>query len=158
MGHIIYRHTPYVWIQDVLTQTETDCVQLLDGIRANVRRSLPRIFLTERDFLSVEAAVVNTLRPSVQGRLDRRGEGKRKNCHFRALSHPIPPAPSRRGSSLSTTPRRTRGDREKHLYGVLILWLFLQFLNFKWEYWNTDIDMKRFIVTTHHYSHRPYCY
>lgn len=47
---------------------------------------------------------------------------------------------------------------ENRLYRVLILWLFLQFLNFKWEYWNTDIDMKRFIVTIYHYYHRPYCY
>ena len=50
------------------------------------------------------------------------------------------------------------GIQEKCLYQVLLLWLFLQFLNFKWEHWNTDIDMKRFIVTIHHYYHRPYCY
>lgn len=25
MGHLIYRHTLYVWIQDVLKQKETDC-------------------------------------------------------------------------------------------------------------------------------------
>lgn len=116
-----------------------------------------RIWFTEKDFLSVEATVVQPFRPSVRGRLERRGEGKRKNCHFLALSHPIAPAPSRSGLSLSTKSKRKqaatqpRGSERHSLYRVLILWLFLQFLNFKWEYWNTDIDMKRFIVTIYHY-------
>jgi len=100
----------------------------------------------------------------VRGRLERRGEGKRNNCHFLALSHPIPPAPYRSGPSLSRSSTQSRreqaaeGTWERCLYHVLILWLFLQFFNFKWENWNTNIDMKRFIVTIYHDFHRPYCY
>lgn len=79
--------------------------------------------------------------------------GKSKNCQFLTLSPPAAPAP---------TPTKSRGQRsdprEKYFYGILILWLFLQFLNFKWESWNTDVDMKRFIVAVCHYSHRPCCY
>lgn len=36
--------------------------------------------------------------------------------------------------------------------------IVLTIFNFKWENWNTDIDMKRFIVAIYHYYHRPYCY
>lgn len=139
-------------------KTETDCAFI--GICDDAKR---RILFTEKDFLSIKASVVLSFRPSVRGRLERRGEGRSKNCHFLVLSHLIPPAPSRSGLSPSVdeTQEETpgRGDpREKRLYRVLILWLFLHFLNFKWEYWNTDIDMKRFIVTIYHYYHRPYCY
>lgn len=72
------------------------------------------------------------------------------------ISNSLPPA------APTPTPTKSRGQRsdprEKYFYGILILWLFLQFLNFKWESWNTDVDMKRFIVAVCHYSHRPCCY
>lgn len=100
--------------------------------------------------------------PPSHGKTGQERGGEEEKLPFSCSFPPNPPAPSRSGPpSLSTKSRRnqvTKGIWEKRLYQVLILWLFLQFLNFKWEYWNTDIDMKRFIVTIYHYYHRPYCY
>lgn len=89
------------------------------------------------------------------GRGGRTGDGREEQKLPISNSLPPPAAPT-------PTPTKSRGQRsdprEKHFYGILILWLFLQFLNFKWESWNTDVDMKRFIVAVCHYSHRPCCY
>ena len=144
---------------------ETDCSTVRRGHawQCEEKKSPRGFYVPGTDFLSVRATVVHPVRPSARGRLERRGEGKRTNCHFLALSHPIPPAPSRSGPlSLSRSRLNPAGYPgptdiwEYRLYRILILWLFLQFLNFKWKYWNTD--MKRFIVTIYHYYHRPYCY
>lgn len=166
MGHLIYRHTLHVWIRDVLIIQKGDrlCFQLLDGIYGNVEEKSSRgFYLPRKTPLSVEAKTLYTRSDLLrEGGWKGKGEGKSKNCHFLVLSHPIPPAPSlsRRKTQEENEqpPGRPRGSKRNRLYRVLILWLFLQFLNFKWEYWNTDIDMKRFIVTIYHYYHRPYCY
>lgn len=102
-------------------KTETDCAFI--GICDDAKRL---ILFTEKDFLSIKASVVLSFRPSVRGRLERRGEGRSKNCHFLVLSHLIPPAPSRSGLSPSVDETQEekpgRGDpREKRLYRVLIL-------------------------------------
>ena len=127
------------------------------------REISPRILFTGKDFLSVEATVVHQFRPSVP-REDWTGEGRGRGKTAIFLLFPtqsplllpgVAPPLSRQNPGGT---KWQKGIWEKRLYQVLILWLFLQFLNFKWEYWNTDIDMKRFIVTIYHYYHRPYCY
>lgn len=108
-------------------KTETDCA--FDGICDDAKR---QILFTEKDFLSIKANVVLSFRPSLQGRLERRGEGRSKNCHFLVLSHPIPPAPSRSGLSLSLnkTQEETpgRGDPRETLISsfntMIVLTLF----------------------------------
>lgn len=61
-------------------------------------------------------------------------------------------------SNSRSKSRRQRGDPGECFYGILIPRIFLQFLNFKRENRNTDVDMKRFIVALCHYCHRPCCY
>lgn len=75
MGHIIYRHALYVWIQDVLIQKETDCVQLLDGIRANVRRKPPRGIYLPRKTSSASRQLLYT-RSDLPSEGDWTGEGR----------------------------------------------------------------------------------
>lgn len=159
MGHLMYRRTPVC--SDVLTQKETDWFQLS-------RRNFPEQFI-HRGRLCSAAAVVRPFRPSAERETgqERGGEEEKtkKKLPFSSsfpTQSPLllpgePPPPTR--LSLSAKSRRQRDEPwGRHLYRVLIPWLFLQFLNFKWEYWNTDIDMKWFIVTISHYYHRPYCY
>lgn len=104
---------------------------------------------------------IQTFRPRETGQ--ERG-GEEEKLPFSCSFPPNPPCSFQEWPlSLNKIQEETSGHAaemiwEKYLYRVLILWLFLQFLNFKWEYWNTDIDMKRFIVTIYHYYHRPYCY
>lgn len=143
-------------------------VQLLDGIRDNVKGNLPEdlIYRERTSSASRHLLYTHSDLPS-EGDWKGEGRGREKNCHFLALSPPNPPYSFQEwplSLSLSTkiqeetSSHPAEGIWEKRLYRVLILWLFLQFLNFKWEYWNTDIDMKRFIVTIYHYCHRPCCY
>lgn len=96
MGHLIYRHTICLDLRYTYTKGDRLCFQ-----RNNVKRYPSRISFMEKDFLSVGTTVEQPFRTSVRGRLERRGEGKRKNCHLLALSQPIPPSPSRRGPPLS---------------------------------------------------------
>lgn len=98
----IETHTPYVWIQDEPKQMET-------RLRSAVsRRNRTRGFYFQRR---------TSLRPH-SGRTGRGGGGgKRKNCHFLALSHPIPPLLHPGGNERP----RALMIREKYLYRVLIL-------------------------------------
>lgn len=117
MGHLIYRHTLYVWIQDVLnTKKETDC-QLLrrdDDDDDNVKRNLPEDFILPRKTSSASRQLLYARSdlPSV-GSWTGEGKGKRKNCHFLALSPPNPPCSFQEWHLHPTAPLSRQKSRRK---------------------------------------------
>lgn len=129
MGHLKYRHTLYVWIQDVLIQKgDRLCFQLLDGIRDNVKRNLPEDVIYRERLPQCRGnccAPVQTFRPRETGK--ERG-GEEEKLPFSCSFPPNPPCSFQEWPPLSldkiqeeTRSHPAKGIREKCLYRVLIL-------------------------------------
>lgn len=114
MGHLIYGCTLYVWIQ----YTNGGRPLSMGYVPVGGEKTSQRILFTD---LASRRPLYTCSDLWERGRLDRRGEGKRgkKNCHFLALSRPIPPAPSRSDPSISIKSRRRPDDLRE-----LLIWNF----------------------------------